>query len=215
MHVELSDLLTCPRCGPTYGLILLPTEVRDRRVETGVLGCANCRERYPVESGVPDLRTAPGRVASAVGAERASAAVPAETPEPDRDMAVRLAALLDLSDGGGTVLVAGPSAAHASLLAELVPDVSVLVVGGDEAAGGESATRLRVDAALPIRANGLRGVALTGSWSSLIEEGARLLRPAGRLVLDPAPSDAASRLAAAGLAVLLDEAGVVLAGRGR
>lgn len=212
MHVELSDLLTCPRCGPGYGLILLPTKVHERRVETGVLGCANCRERYPVEGGEPDLRT--GGVAGGVGAALVATG-PDEVPGPDPEMAVRLAALLDLRDGGGTVLVAGPWAAHGSLLAELVPDIIVLVVGAEAEAVGVSATRLWVDARLPIRASGLRGVALTGGWSSLIEEGARLLRPAGRLILEPAPSDAEPRLAASGLAVLLNEAGVVVAGRGR
>lgn len=216
MHVELSDLLTCPRCGPTYGLILLPSESRDRRVESGVLGCANCRERYPVEGGVPDLRIGPGSGAEVSVNAAAGGGSVGVAGEVARDKAMRLAAFLDLTDGGGSVLLAGPSATYASLLSELVPGVTVVVIAGGEAAVGDPAvTRLRVDSGLPFRARGLRGVALTGDWASMVEEGASLLRSPGRLVLDPAPADAGARLAAAGLAVLLDESGVAVGGRGR
>ena len=32
MHILLTDALTCPRCGPDFGLIVLAEGVEDRRV---------------------------------------------------------------------------------------------------------------------------------------------------------------------------------------
>lgn len=212
MDVALSDLLTCPRCGPTYGLILLPDEVVGRRVVAGVLGCANCRERYPVRGGVADLRV------GAADGDRVSDpdpdADPDVDPDVDPDAAVRLAALLDLAEGGGTVLLAGPGASRAAALSRLVSEVRVVVVGvGAGGAGGGEVSVLRSDVGLPLRAGSLRGVSLTGVRSEQVEEGARLLGAGGRLVLDPAPEGARSRVEAAGLRVLLEEGSVLVAGR--
>lgn len=202
MDVSLTDLLTCPRCGPTYGLVLLPEEVRERRVVTGVLGCPNCRERYAVEGGVADFG---GAAEEAGGVEEAAGA-------PDREGAVRLAALLGLTEAGGTVLLTGPAAAYSALLGEVVPEVAVIAVGGGGSGGG-GVSWLRVGGSFPFRSGSLRGVALTGGWAGVLEEGARLLAPAGRLVVEPAPADARARVEVAGLRVLLDEGGSVVAGR--
>jgi len=70
---------------------------------------------------------------------------------------------------------------------------------------------MRVGAILPFRSDSLRGVALTGGYGALLEEGARILGPEGHLVLDPAPGGARGRLEAAGLHVLVEEDGVVVA----
>lgn len=205
MNVSLSDLLTCPRCGPTHGLILLPMEVVDRRVRSGVLGCANCRERYRVEEYVADLRTAGERAPAFV-------ASPGPRSEAERDeAAVRLAALLGLADASGSVLLAGPAAVHAAGVAKLVPDVTVMAV---DAPVADNISCLRVDTALPLRSGSLAGVALTGGRAALLEEGARLLGSAGRLLLDPVPADARSRLAGGGVRVVAEEAGTLVAVRG-
>lgn len=59
----------------------------------------------------------------------------------------------------------------------------------------------------------MRGVVLSGSEAGRLEEGARVVAPGGRLVVEPAPSDARERLEAAGLRVLAAEGGTVVAGR--
>lgn len=223
MNVELSDLLTCPRCGPTYGLVLLPHEVAERRVRTGVLGCANCRERYVIEGGVADLRVG----GSASDAESNADAESDLEGEPPAEPAVRLAGLLGLAEARGTVLVAGPEAARAADLSRLVEGVEVVSVADREPRGGRAGavgvpgggggggrvSRVRIDGVIPFRSGSLRGVALTGEWSSLVEEGARVLGSEGRLVLDPSPAGVAERLAEAGLRVVAAEAGVVVAVR--
>ena len=61
MHLLLTDRLTCPRCGPEFGLILLADKLVDRVVHSGVLGCPNCRDAFQVEDGFADLRAPPRR----------------------------------------------------------------------------------------------------------------------------------------------------------
>src|SRR5690242_16884227 len=97
MHILLTDLLTCPRCGPEFGLIVLADEMVDRRVVEGSLGCANCRNRYPVHGGVADLRLAPN--------EEGGPAL----EEGGEERAYRLAALSGVADRAGAVLVSGAS----------------------------------------------------------------------------------------------------------
>ncbi|MDX1674991.1 MAG: hypothetical protein R3314_09375 [Longimicrobiales bacterium] len=205
----MSDLLTCPRCGPRYGLILLPYEAADRRVVSGVLGCANCRERYPVAEGVADLRM--GEPPSFVGTSETTFDAVAGAEEQE---AVRLAGLMGLAEARGTVLLAGPAAAHAAAVSALVEGVEVVaVLEGTEPGPAAGVTRLRVTARLPFRDGSLRGVALTGPRVALVAEGARVLGREGRLVLDPAPEAARSHLGAAGLTVLAEERGVMVAAR--
>lgn len=220
MDIALSDLLTCPRCGPLFGLILLPEEVRDRRVSSGVLGCANCRERYRVDEGVADLRPVAGRAgngAAAGGEGEDGSAERVGGEGAGEEAGVRLAALLGLTEAGGIVVLAGPAAATADALVELVPEVSVVTVGGGASEGGGSrgVSRLLAGGALPLRGRSMRGVALSGPWSERVEEGARLVQSGGRLVVDAAPEGARARVEEAGLRVLLEEGGVVVAGRER
>ncbi len=237
MKASLSDLLTCPRCGPEWGLVLMPTRSMGRWVDEGVLGCPNCRERYPITGGVAELEV-PGEAPKDTGVRESR-------PTAGDDAAVRLGGLLGLGEGGGTVILAGPAAAHAGALAALLPDIDVLTVVGarpgappslDCAAGGEAAagegaagdtpageaaiereprswSALRVSSALPVRSRGVRAVALTGWAADWLEEGARLVSPGGRLLVEPAPADAGERVDAAGLRTLAREGETVVAGR--
>ncbi|HSH46210.1 MAG TPA: Trm112 family protein [Longimicrobiales bacterium] len=202
MHVALTDVLTCPHCGPGHGLILLPDEVRNRRVVAGVLGCADCRRQYPVRNGV---------VVFAEGDEL----VPGAPDSGTREGAERLGGLLGLGAGSGLVFLAGPSAADAGALSELVEHVDVVAASGPgEGPSGAPVSRIQVAERLPFQSATLRGVALTGAAADpLLEEGARVLGPGGRLLLEPAPGDARGRLEAAGLRVLGEQDDAMLATR--
>lgn len=198
MHVALTDVLTCPRCGPGHGLILLPDEVRDRRVVSGFLGCASCRERYPIRDAVAEL-----------GAGEPVAAGDAHGGDPER--AIRLAALLGLADVKGVVVLLGPAAAHAAELADLAEGVEVVAAGTRALPG---VTVIRAGRALPFQSGSVRGVALTGpDTGALLDEAARILAIAGRLLLDPAPRDARERLERAGLRLVAAEGETLLATR--
>lgn len=207
MYLLLTDVLACPRCGPEFGLILLADLIDDRRVLEGRMGCANCREQYPVRGGVLDARTA-------AGAEDPASPSPG-APSADAEAAMRLAALLGLADARGTVLVAGPGAALAGGVSALVEELEVAALAPRWEDGVERAGVSRIAAGggrLPFRDRTLRGVAFTGGADdALLAEGLRVLQPGARIVVERAAPGTAERLAALGAQVMLDQEGTVVA----
>jgi uncharacterized protein YbaR (Trm112 family) len=233
MHILLTDALTCPRCGPDFGLILLAERTEARRVASGHLGCPNCRSQYPIRNGVADLRLGASASAesaessaspeSAVSTVSAHSSSSAEDGGGDGGAAVRLAALMGLAGASGLVLIAGPGARHASAVSALVPELETIAVSDSadadsadadsaDSAGGAGVSRvLASGAGLPFR-GGLRAAALTGGADDArLREALRVLAPGARLVVDPAPAGTAERLRGLGAEVLLDEDGVVVA----
>jgi uncharacterized protein YbaR (Trm112 family) len=204
MYLLLTDILTCPRCGPELGVVLLADRIDERRVIEGRLGCANCREQYPIHGGVLDVRL-PG--AAATG-DAPAAADASET-------AVRLAALLGLAGAQGTVLVAGAGTAVAARIRALVPEVEVVALSAHVVEEDEQAGVSRIagpSAPLPFRAGTLRGVALTaGADRAALEEAVRVVHPNGRVVVENAGDDAAEVLAGLGAEVMLQQEGTVVA----
>jgi uncharacterized protein YbaR (Trm112 family) len=202
MHILLTDILTCPVCGPASGLILRSDEMRDRRIIEGALGCPNCERKYPVRGSVafldPDERIAGDTVAAA--------------DDVDPEAAIRMAALLGLNDARGFVLVAGPAAALAPGIAEITENVEIIADAMHSPAG--TANRLQMGSRLPFCDGRLNGIWLSGETADeWLEEAARALHPIGRLVLEPAPADAATRIEAAGLKIAAEQNRTVLAVR--
>jgi uncharacterized protein YbaR (Trm112 family) len=232
VHILLTDMLTCPRCGPAFGLILLADRMAGRRVLEGALGCSNCREKYPIRDGVAlfSSRSPANAQAVADSAAAPAASLPASRGAPDPEASLRVAALLGVTQGPAYVLLAGPATVHAAQVGAMVEGVEVIAVAVGEAAAADdmepawtpadaapsapaaAVSRITVDDRLPLADARLSGVMLSGPTAdALLEEGARVLSPLGRLVLQPAPADAAGRLAAAGLRVLLDDADTIVA----
>jgi uncharacterized protein YbaR (Trm112 family) len=223
VHLLLTDRVTCPRCGPRFGLILLAERVVDRRVLEGHLGCPNCREHYPVRSGYGDLRppvdrgvrsheppgaSSPGGTSSPSGA----AARPDPASDPDasvnRDVegALRLAALLGVERGPGFLLVMGPSARLAGRLAAMVQGIEVVAVGpGLEALDEDpGVSRMAFGPGVPFYDASFQGVALQGEWiPPHLGEALRVLRPGSRIVLLKPSEEDRARLEEAGLEFLL------------
>ena len=207
MHILLTDILTCPRCGPAFGLILLADRAEDRRVLEGVLGCSNCREKYPVREGVVDFGVAPEPVDATTDGNTAADAAAAE----------RLAAILGVTEGPAFLMLAGPAAVHAAAIARMIDEVEIVTVGTPAAAGdGPGINRLYAGAPqLPIASGKVGAVALTGAAAeTLLEEGARAVSPLGRLVLDPVPADAAEKLQRHGMRIAAQEGATAVAVRG-
>jgi len=212
MHILLTDRLVCPRCGPPYGLILLADRIVERRVLDGSLGCPNCRDRYPLIGGFADLRAPPRTPLEEPGEERPWR----DAGGADADEAVRLGALLGVARGPAQLALVGSLARYASALAERLEEVEVVAiseegVGREERAG---VSRLVARPGLPFFDGVLRGVALHGEEDDArLEEAARVVSSGSRIVVTGAGDDVVARLAAAGLTVLVDEAGVVVGER--
>lgn len=211
MHLLLTDRLTCPRCGPEFGLILLADRMEDRRVIQGTFGCPNCRDAYPVVEGFGDLR-APPRTSDPQGFAGGPDARVDDAAE-----AARLTALLGVTQGPGTLVFSGIAARHARALAEAVEGVHVLAVDPDLRRWGDApgVSRTMAGPGLPVFGRALRGVAVDGRLGpDALREAARAVAPGGRVVVIQAMPDAPEVLAGAGLQVLASESGTVVARRG-
>jgi hypothetical protein len=173
----------------------------DRRVQTGALGCPNCRRQYRIADGIADL--IPEGVAAGQDNEAATGY--------GADMPIRIAALLGLDRTPGFALIVGPAARFAGDVAKLAPEFEI-IADAAHAPAASGVSRVRSGSGIPFFADKLRGVWLSGTIAATrIEEGARVLHPLGRLVLQPAPPDARERLAGAGLNVIAEQNETMLA----
>jgi uncharacterized protein YbaR (Trm112 family) len=201
VHIVLTDLLTCPRCGPDFGLILLAERMEGRKVIEGRLGCANCREEYPVHNGEPDLRLVPP----------ATAWTPASG---DAERALRFAALLGVGHAPGTVLVYGADAGLLGGIRDLLPNARVLGAGPGAlpGVGAEGVDWAVVGDRVPLRSGSLRGLAFAlPPGEALLDEALRVLAPGAHLVVDPAPPGLAASLVPKGVEILLEQDGATVA----
>ena len=237
MNVVLTDHLVCPRCGPPFGLILLAHEVRDRRVQRGEFGCANCRDRFPVEDGFGDLRppprgAGPGAVLhgdqvvggeddvsgvggpGGAGGEVGGGGAPAGGRGGDAaTRGLRLAAALGVAEGPGMIVVPDSSRDEAGAIARLVRGIEVVVVGwGGRGLAGDGVSAFATGPRMPLRDGVVRGVVAEGVrgvgwWGECL----RVLMPGGRVVItDPTPT-ARDWVRSTGLATMLDESGLLVA----
>ncbi len=208
MHLLLTDRLTCSRCGPEFGLILRADRIEDRIVLDGILGCPNCRDSYPVRDGFGDLR-APPRTEVAEG----RAGGPGEV---DPDESHRLAALLGVPEGPGTLALVGRTARHANGLANIVAGVEIVAVDGDMGLWEEAphVSRIVSFPGLPFYSRTLRAVAVDGALGlPWIQDAARVTARLGRVVVMDAPPGTEAALDEGGLAVIASEDGTIVAAR--
>jgi uncharacterized protein YbaR (Trm112 family) len=171
VFIELTDHLRCPADHDEAFLVLIPDQVRDRRVETGTLGCLVCRREYRIESGVALLDPAEGPVAAAASAAPV-------TPD-------GLVALLGIEGPGGFVGLGGTAARFAPGLAALLPGVHFVAVNPPDDVVASAALSLVRSRRLPLKARTLRGMALgeematAAAWQ---REAARVVLPGLRVV---------------------------------
>lgn len=213
MHILLTDVVTCPRCGPEFGLIVLADRMEDRHILAGKLGCANCREAFSIDRGVVDLRWPPIGSAGDAAAGEDRSIIPADTERPYRD-----AALLGITGPAGPVAVVSDDP---SLVDEVQAHLPHLVVVGVSAAappdGGRTAGGwLLVSRTLPFRSRSLGGIVLSVTDTDrYVAEALRSLAPGGRVVVDPVGSGTAAALLREDAELLLEQDGVAVASGSR
>ncbi|MDF1506359.1 hypothetical protein, partial [Roseisolibacter sp. H3M3-2] len=94
MYLDLIDTLRCPRPHPPTWLVAAALEVRGRVMVRGTLGCPVCRAEFAIDDGVAVFDADGPAPAPALGG-------------PPEELAMRLAALLGLTEPGGIVAVGG------------------------------------------------------------------------------------------------------------
>lgn len=217
MHLLLTDRLTCSRCGPTFGLILLADRIEERRVLEGSLGCPNCRDRYPINAGFGDLRPPPRapRPGTATGPTGAS------TPMPhgdDGDSVTSVAAAMGLGQGGGNALLLGDALSLAAPLAAALPEMEFVVADAQCQAWAEKPGVSRLvcgPRVLPFFDRTMRGVAVDSGRldETLAREIARVLALHHRAVVLRPGSEVASVLQRVGLDQQVEAPDLLVASR--
>jgi uncharacterized protein YbaR (Trm112 family) len=174
MFVELVDLLRCPHPHEDGWLVAAAAATAERHIVHGTLGCPVCHAEFPVRDGVVHFD---------------GECVIAEAPLPHLDEgeraaeAMRLAALLDLSSAGGTVVLGGAWQGCADAVLALA-DVRVLLVDPPQVPALREEVSAVRGAPMPVAAAAVRGVALDERTAApdRVAAAALALRPGGRLV---------------------------------
>ena len=182
MFIELVESLRCPRPHDFTWLVASTLEMAGRDIRRGLLGCPSCSARYPIRDGVVDFRTRDGTTPI-------PDSTPLADPRGDPELAMRVAALLDLTSPGGFVVLAGEWGHAASALRALADGVEMLVLNPTAALfSGKGISLARTDGSIPIRPGAARGIALDALHATRVDDAARALRQFGRLVAPVAAS---------------------------
>jgi uncharacterized protein YbaR (Trm112 family) len=174
MHIEFVDMLRCPRPHEETWLVAAINEMRGRLIVEGKLGCPVCSAEFPIHDGV------------AIFGERfqpPNASTPVTNVSNLDEAATRIAAFLDLSRPGVSVLLAGDAARAAAAVASLT-GARVIALNSPTHASDENVAELEAGMPIPLASSSLDGIALDAAHSvaPMLKEAARLLRPRGRLL---------------------------------
>ena len=234
MFLELAEVLDCPDCRASAGLVAFVDRAESRRVVEGRLGCPLCEIEVPIRRGTMrfDLSDAARRATHGAGTARPPATAPEAIPDPGSggeaapeaatEGALRLAALLGVSDRAGMVVLLGPRlAAHAPPIARLGDRLEVLVwlpdpagrspppaVAVEDLAAGVDPLLGAAPRRWPGRSGALHGIALAAPIPLPLSEITRCARPGARLVVEPPPPEDLDSLAASGFAKVASDATV-------
>ena len=167
MFVELIESLRCPHPHEESALVASALRTDARHIVEGTLGCPVCGVEFPIARGVARF---------GAPAQRASL----ETPS--AEIAMRLAAVLDLTDARGFVVLTGRWCSHADQLRRIA-ETPLLLVNAPHDVVADVAGTIDVRDALPLAAGSARACAIDETLS-VAEVGSlvRAIRSKGRLV---------------------------------
>ena len=178
MFIELVDALRCPRPHEESWLVLAMSRIEARHIQEGTLGCPVCHAEYRISEGIVDLRLddsarAPVRTGETRQAPGLVERVPAE----------HLAAMLNLADALGFVVLAGEWGRHANALLELEQLPPLLLVDPpDDVAMRPGLSGVRAGARLPLAVGAARAVSVDDADAVRLASAAQSTRAGGRMV---------------------------------
>lgn len=146
--------------------------MESRHIVEGTLGCPVCAAEYAIRDGVVDFRTGDGYA-------------PAPARAGDANIALRLAALLNLTDAQGFAVLLGAWGSHALELSAVSETPLILVDPPIDIVGSPGISVLRTDGPVPLAAGAARGMALDVHHVHHVLRAAsavRATRPKGRVV---------------------------------
>lgn len=169
MFIELVDALRCPVAHEESWLVAAAVRMEARHIVHGTLGCPVCAAEYPIRDGVVDMRRAPGRAPAAHAASSA-------------DDAMRIAALLDLSDAQGFAVLLGSWGSHAAHLSFVAEVPLVLIDPPTELTGSPGVSVIRCDGPLPLAEGAARAMAIDAGDAGRVASAIRATRAKGRIL---------------------------------
>lgn len=175
MHIELTDLLRCPKEHDESFLVLLPGRMAGRRVMSGELGCPICQWTTAWQDGTPDFgggEVAPG--------------------EPPCD-ASALLALLGVEGAGGWLALAGTLAALAPDVAASLPGVGIVAINPPPSLRFADGVQLLFSGVWPIKQHALRGVAIGSGAEAWTDQAVGSVLPGLRAVGSGTPPPVGAR----------------------
>ncbi|MGI9075968.1 MAG: hypothetical protein ACR2G6_01395 [Gemmatimonadaceae bacterium] len=183
MHVDLLEFLRCVKPHEPSWLVASVDRVEERDIMSGRLGCPACGTEYVIGNGVADFRVDWKQDGDSVPLDSAWL-VPADLPAAS-DLALRAAALLDVTTPGGFVLLAGSWSVAAFELVALLDGVHALVLNpATHVASGYGVSVVLCQANVPVRTGSSRGAALDALHSTpeWIAETTAAIRAHGRIL---------------------------------
>ena len=177
MHSDLVDKLRCLAVHEESWLVAAADMVDGRHIMHGLLGCPVCHARYPIERGVADF----------TAGARAPLLLESATVADDESTAIKLAAMLDLTEPSGYVILVGEWARLAAQLREIAPVMVLALNPPADVAMGNGVSGVTTLDRIPVAAGSARAIALggpTGGGPRVIDPLSALgaVQPGGRVV---------------------------------
>lgn len=167
MYVELIEVLRCPGPHAEARLVVSASVTDARHIMDGVLGCPVCGAEFVIAGGI-----------ARVGTPRRTT----QSQPPSAEIAMRLAAFLELTDARGFGVLCGRWGAQLDGVRRLAETPIVLVNPPSDFAGDPAGVFLCGDA-VPFAAGSLRAAALDADMpESLIASVVRAVRLGGRVL---------------------------------
>jgi uncharacterized protein YbaR (Trm112 family) len=166
LHIEMIDLLRCPREHEETWLVAAFKKMDGRFVVEGTLGCPICRASYDITDG-----------AARFGGEVSDAFAPNVSAE----SVMRTAALLNMMQPGSVAVLCGTEANAAEDLSELTQSRVIALNPASKIEDTESVATIVTLDRIPLGSSSIDGIAI-GDCHSLIGDSARVLKAGARIV---------------------------------
>jgi uncharacterized protein YbaR (Trm112 family) len=166
VHIEFIDLLRCPNPHEESWLVAAFSRMDGRDVLEAKLGCPVCNGEYFIRDGIAHFGD------GVTGAR------------PAGDDPAHIAAFLNLTSPGKTILLAGAYAECAAAVSTIA-EARVVSLNAARSVSLDQVAELRVGDRIPLASNSLDGIALDEPHATQVSiaEAERLLRPGGRLLI--------------------------------